>query len=77
MLTSTIDAHGRTNTEKAVPTSPENRAKIRYSVPMSLALQDKNHLSVHIEIFRMKYTLYRLKLIIRKAETVEPRNSNG
>jgi hypothetical protein len=35
-------------------------------VPMSLALQDKNHLSVHIEIFLMKYTLSRLKLITRK-----------
>lgn len=41
-------------TENAVPTNPENNAKIRYNVPMSLALQDKNHLSVHIEIFRMK-----------------------
>lgn len=39
------------NTEKAVPTNPENKAKIRYNVPISLALQDKNHLSVHIEIF--------------------------
>lgn len=35
-------------------------------VPMSLALQDKNHLSVHIEIFLIKYALYRLKLITRK-----------
>jgi hypothetical protein len=53
-------------TEKAVPTNPENKAKIRYNVPISLALQDKNHLSVHMEIFLIKYTLYRLKLITRK-----------
>jgi hypothetical protein len=43
------------NTEKAVPTKPENKAKIRYNVPISLALQDNNHLSVHIEIFLMNY----------------------
>jgi hypothetical protein len=54
------------STEKAVPTNPENKAKIRYNVPISLALQDKNHLSVHIEIFLMKYTLHRLKLVTRK-----------
>ena len=35
------------NTEKAVPTKPAKRAKIRYNVPMSFALLDKNHLSVH------------------------------
>jgi hypothetical protein len=46
--------------------NPENNAKIRYNVPMSLALQDKNHLSVHIDIFLIKYTLYWLKLITRK-----------
>jgi hypothetical protein len=50
-------AQRRTRTEKAVPTNPENNAKIRYNVPISLALQDKNHLSVHIEIFLMKYSL--------------------
>ncbi len=33
------------NTEKAVPTKPANKAKIRYKVPMSLAFVDKNHLS--------------------------------
>jgi hypothetical protein len=43
------------NTEKAVPTSPENKAKIRYKVPISLALQDKNNRSVHIEILRIKF----------------------
>ena len=37
-------------TEKAVPISPENKAKIRYNVPMSFALEDKNHLSVQREI---------------------------
>jgi hypothetical protein len=38
------------NTEKAVPANPENTAKIKYNVPISLALQDKNHLSFHILI---------------------------
>jgi len=37
-------------TEKAVPNNPENKAKIRYNVPISLALEEKNHLSVHKEI---------------------------
>ena len=46
--------HGRTNTEKAVPNNPENKAKIRYSVPISLAFEDKNHLSVQSEIFALK-----------------------
>jgi hypothetical protein len=62
----TNKAHRRTNTEKAVPTNPENRAKIRYNVPISLALQDKNHLSVHMEIFFIKYLSCRLKLTTRK-----------
>jgi hypothetical protein len=34
-------------TEKAVPNSPENKANIKYSVPISLAFEDQNHLSVH------------------------------
>ena len=38
------------NTEKAVPISPENNANIRYKVPISLALDEKNHLSSHKEI---------------------------
>jgi len=38
------------NTEKAVPNSPENNANIKYNVPMSLAFEDKNHLSVQRDI---------------------------
>jgi hypothetical protein len=38
------------NTENAVPNKPENKANIRYKVPMSLALDDKNHLSLHRDI---------------------------
>jgi hypothetical protein len=38
-------------TEKAVPSKPEKRENIRYSVPMSLALLDKNHLSNQRVIF--------------------------
>ena len=44
------DSSNLIKTEYAVPTSPENNANIRYNVPMSLALQDKNHLSVQREI---------------------------
>lgn len=45
-----LDNSNRINTEKAVPTNPANNAKIRYKVPMSLALDDKNHLSNHKDI---------------------------
>lgn len=40
----------RTSTEKAVPSNPENNAKIRYNVPISFALLERNHLSVHNDI---------------------------
>lgn len=33
------------STENAVPNSPENRANIRYRVPISLALLEKNQRS--------------------------------
>jgi len=39
------------STENAVPANPENNANIRYKVPMSLALLDKNQRSFHIVIF--------------------------
>jgi hypothetical protein len=35
------------NTENAVPIKPENKANIKYNVPISLAFEDKNHLSFH------------------------------
>jgi hypothetical protein len=41
-------------TEKAVPNSPENNAKIKYKVPISLAFVEKNHLSNPIEICDFK-----------------------
>lgn len=34
------------STEKAVPINPENNAKIRYRTPISLAFEERNHLSV-------------------------------
>lgn len=37
------------NTENAVPNKPENNAKIKYKVPISLAFVDQNHLSVQDE----------------------------
>jgi hypothetical protein len=44
------DSSNLIKTEKAVPISPENNAKIKYNVPISLALEDKNHLSSHKDI---------------------------
>jgi len=44
------DSSNLIKTENAVPTSPENKAKIRYNVPISFAFEDKNHLSVQREI---------------------------
>jgi hypothetical protein len=35
------------STENAVPIKPENKANIKYNVPISLAFDDKNHLSFH------------------------------
>ena len=35
------------STEKAVPIKPENNAYIKYNTPISLAFEDKNHLSCH------------------------------
>ena len=33
-------------TENAVPSNPENKANIRYKLPISLAFEEYNHLSV-------------------------------
>jgi hypothetical protein len=56
------DSSNLINTEKAVPTKPANRAYIRYNTPISLAFEDKNHLSNHmlipdVFIFRLLYLL--------------------
>jgi len=37
-------------TENAVPSKPENKAKIKYKVPISLALEDRNQRSNHSDI---------------------------
>jgi hypothetical protein len=55
------------STEKAVPINPENKAKIRYNVPISFALLDKNQRSVHIEIldfFSVILTLFSILVIL-------------
>jgi hypothetical protein len=44
------DSSSLINTENAVPNNPENNAKIRYNVPISLALLDKNQRSHHIDM---------------------------
>jgi len=44
------DSSSLINTEKAVPNNPENKANIKYNVPISLAFVDKNHLSIPIDI---------------------------
>lgn len=33
-------------TENAVPSNPENSANIKYSIPISFAFDDQNHLSI-------------------------------
>jgi hypothetical protein len=45
------------NTEKAVPINPENKAKIKYNVPISFAFDDKNHLSTQREISELFLTI--------------------
>ena len=42
-----LDNSSLINTENAVPIKPDNNANIRYKVPISLALEDQNHLSNH------------------------------
>jgi len=44
------DNSSRIKTENAVPSNPENNAKIRYNVPISFALHDKNQRSHQREI---------------------------
>lgn len=44
------DSSNLIKTEYAVPINPENNAKIRYNVPISLALLEQNHLSIQIDI---------------------------
>ena len=38
------------NKENAVPTNPENKANIKYKLPISLAFVDKNQRSFQIDI---------------------------
>ena len=42
-----LDNSNLISTEKAVPIKPDSNANIRYKVPISLALEDQNHLSNH------------------------------
>ena len=44
-------------TENAVPNNPENRAKIKYNDPISLAFVDRNHRSVQIDMDDTKFLL--------------------
>jgi hypothetical protein len=45
------------NTDIAVPNNPENKANIKYKVPISLALVELNHLSIPIDISDLKFRL--------------------
>jgi len=55
------------STEKAVPNSPEKTANIRYNIPISLAFEDKNHLSVHSEILDFNVcNLFKLSFLEKK-----------
>ena len=44
------DSSNLISTENAVPNSPENSANIKYNVPISFALEDKNQRSNQREI---------------------------
>lgn len=58
------DSSNLIKTEKAVPISPENNANIKYNVPISLALEDKNHLSSHKDIDAFWVFILSCKLFI-------------
>ena len=47
ILNSRSDNSNLIRTENAVPNNPENNPNIKYNVPISLALVEKNHLSCH------------------------------
>jgi hypothetical protein len=51
------DNSKRISTEYAVPTNPENIANIKYNVPISLALDERNHLSFHIVILLILFSI--------------------
>jgi len=56
------------STEKAVPNNPENNEKIRYNVPISLALLDKNQRSHQRDIllsFTFRFLSVIFKLLIK------------
>ena len=44
------DSSNLISTENAVPNNPENKANIKYNVPISLAFEDKNQRSNHKEM---------------------------
>ena len=50
-------------TENAVPIRPDNKANIRYKVPMSLAFDDKNHLSNHNDMLLLLVVILEVKLL--------------
>lgn len=62
------DSSNLINTEKAVPNSPENKAKIKYNVPISFAFDDKNHLSVHKDMLPPKTERLLLNLCLPSSE---------
>jgi len=51
------DNSRRIRIENAVPTNPENKANIKYNVPISLALDERNHLSFHIVILLIPFII--------------------
>lgn len=57
------DSSNLIRTENAVPISPDNRAKIRYKVPMSFAFDDKNHLSNHNDMLLLLFFVLDVKLL--------------
>lgn len=55
------------NTENAVPSNPENKAKIRYNVPISFALLDKNQRSHHRLISANFFSTGRVSILVSRS----------
>jgi hypothetical protein len=53
------------STDIAVPNNPENKANIKYRVPISLALVELNHLSIPIDIsdLNLRFVVPKFKIV--------------
>ena len=65
------DSSNLISTENAVPSSPENNANIRYKVPMSFALLDRNHLSVHKDMSDNLWLIFFENILLVPSRVIE------